>query len=79
MSLTAPEQVDLRRAVHAPGDDLDCELRPGDAVDAAPADGEGAVAEDFLAEVNVVLEEEGRFLKNRGKVGINNDGSPNWP
>ena len=59
--------LDLPRAVDAARDDLDGALDAGLAVHAAPAHGVAAVAQDALAHVQVVVQEEGRFLA--GKKG----------
>ena len=67
VALAAPQELDLPGAVDAPGDDLDGALLAGLAVDAAAAHRVAAVAQDALAHVQVVVQEERRFLKKKSK------------
>jgi hypothetical protein len=65
MSLAQSEEFNLPRAVHATWDNLDGALHSRLSVDAATADGVGTVAQDLLAQVQVVVKEEARFLKRK--------------
>ena len=60
-------QTSVPGAVDAARDDLDRALDAGLAVDAAAADGVAAVAQDPLAHVQVVVQEERRFLGRNKK------------